>query len=1021
MARLSMTFLGGFEAQLDGQAITRFESARVRALLIYLALEKDRGHARDKLATFLWPDQPERTAHNNLRQALANLRQAIGDKAAAPPFLLINRDTIQWNSDSDCLLDVVQFAQLLADCDKHVHRHPTRCPGCMKRRELAISLYRGHFLEHFAGPSPSFDEWALLKRERLHQQVLESLFTLATYHEQRGEFDVGYHYARRQLELDPWREEAHFQAMRLLAYKGQRTNALTQYEMCCRILMNEWGVKPAAAMTAFYERIRDGEYIQMVRPQGGKLTIESLDSHPLIGREAELSTLGDLLANPACRLITLTGLGGVGKTVLAAAAATQQAELFEDGAVFVPLASVSSAEFLPTAIAQAIHLPLAGQNAPATQLFHHLRHKEILILLDNFEQLLEQSQKSITLNFLRQFLQLTSKATLLITSRERLRLPQEWVVDLTGLANHLTNSPAVQLFLECTRHHNIPITDDDLSTIGRICHLLQGLPLAIELVATWVHILPCVEICQEIKQSLTLLNTAPVYLVGRHRTLQTTFDHSWQLLTSDEQSILRQLTVFRGSFDGEAAIAVTGVSLPAIAALVDKSLLRCSRPGYYDMHELWRQYAAEKLHQAGEVGWAQIKHLNYFVELVEKAESQLTTHEQVIWFKRLDDHYANIRTALAIALSEGHIQQAGRISTALWHFWQVRGYMREGREWLERIVALRHELSTPILAKALYGLGVLVWYQGDYVLAQTYLAECVTLCREFPSNRQLAYGLTTLGMAIGYQSEHSEARPHLEESVKIFSQEGDKWGLALALFHLGYIQAMVGEPAQAKLEESLRLFRDVGDKWGEALPLYGLGFWAYIQGDYKIAITHFEATLALRHNLGDQWLTARTLNYLGEVSRCQNQHELAGKYYEESLALYQALGSTGRVAVVLHNLGYVAQHQRETKQALAHFQESLKLFSSVNHQRGVAVCLEGVATVLADAKQEEMAVHFLGAASTIHARLGPRMISPADQREYERTLLTVHTQLDDAVFTSAWAKGEQVELIQLLYRLEGFA
>jgi DNA-binding SARP family transcriptional activator len=257
MARLSLFCLGAFHVTRDGQSLSGFESGKARALLAYLAVEADRPHSRHALAGLLWPNRPDRAAHNDLRQALANLRQVIGDRAAASPFLLVTRDTIQFNPASDHCLDAADFGALLATCETHAHRNPKTCRSCAGRLKQAADLYRGDFLaQFFLSDGEAFEEWALIQRERLRRLALDALYRLADYHERRGEYSQALDYATRQLALDAWREEAHRQVMRALASSGQRSAALAQYETCRRVLAAELGVAPAPDTTALHERIK---------------------------------------------------------------------------------------------------------------------------------------------------------------------------------------------------------------------------------------------------------------------------------------------------------------------------------------------------------------------------------------------------------------------------------------------------------------------------------------------------------------------------------------------------------------------------------------------------------------------------------------------------------------------------------------------------------------------------------------------------------------------------------------------
>src|SRR3990172_4800266 len=384
MAQLAFSFLGSWQVSLHGRPVKGFESNKARALVTYLAIEADRLHYREALAGLLWPDMSTTDALANLRQALANLRKTIGDSAARPPFLCITRTTIQFNRTSDYTLDVADFTALLADCDQHPHRHIETCGACARRLQRATDLYRGDFLEgFFLGGSSAFEEWELILREYLRKMALGALAHLAGYYERRGSFDPAQRTLARQIELDPWREEAHQRLMRVLARSGQRSAALAQYNTFRRVLAEELGVEPSGETTALYEQIKTGE-VEWKSPRVEPLLLNwPHSSKPLIGRETELAEIAELIARPDCCLLTVLSPGGMGKTHLALEAAAAQSWSFRHGAAFVSLAPLNSAEYLAPTIAHALGVSLSSLADPREQLVHALREWEILILLDN--------------------------------------------------------------------------------------------------------------------------------------------------------------------------------------------------------------------------------------------------------------------------------------------------------------------------------------------------------------------------------------------------------------------------------------------------------------------------------------------------------------------------------------------------------------------------------------------------------------------------------------------------------------
>ena len=396
MARLRLSMLGPLEVVLDGDPVTSLATSKARALLASLVVETGRPHPREALSGLLWPEWPERSARANLRNVLANLRKAIGDRDIAPPTLLATRETIQFNGASDCWVDVTVFQEL-------VQAEPVD-GASVRRLEQAVALYRGPFLEGFSvADSAPFEDWALVVRERLGQQVLGALQSLTGYEEARGAYARAREHTRRRVALAPWQEQGHRELMRLLALSGQRGAALAQYEACRRALREELDVEPGEGTTRLYQRIRNGELgpakettardgrIPSAQEPPSPLPPHNLPAPltPFVGRKAALAEIAQRLQDPACRLLSLVGPGGIGKTRLALEAARGEVGGYEHGVFLVPLAPVHSAEEMTTTVAQALGLPSGGGDT-RRQLLSHLRDKQML-LLDNFEHMLASS------------------------------------------------------------------------------------------------------------------------------------------------------------------------------------------------------------------------------------------------------------------------------------------------------------------------------------------------------------------------------------------------------------------------------------------------------------------------------------------------------------------------------------------------------------------------------------------------------------------------------------------------------
>jgi predicted ATPase/DNA-binding SARP family transcriptional activator len=1026
MAALSLALLGAFQVERDGQPVIGFESLKVRALLAYLVIEANRPHQREALAGLLWPDLPDETARTNLRQALANLRLVIGDRGADPPFLFATRETIQFNPASDHWLDVATFTTHLAACSTHPHRRIVTCRSCAQRMEQAAALYRGSFLdEFFLSDSAAFEEWAALQRERFHQQVLQALAHLAASYERRGAYEEALRSARRELELEPWCEEAHQQLMRALWFGGQRSAALAQYQTCRRILTDELGVEPAPETTALYERICN-DATHAVRSDGTDraLRLPPLPIPPtaLVGREAELADLADMLANPACRLLTLVGPGGIGKTRLAVQAAAEQRATFTDGVAYVSLAPLGSDAFLVPAIAEAVGLTFSSQPDPKVQLLNYLQEKELLLVLDNFEHLLTGA------GLLGDLLRHAPGVSILVTSRERLNVQGEWVVEVAGLqvpredqVEGIADYSAIALFLQCARRvqAEFAFSEVEQRSVVHICRLVEGMPLGIELAAAWVRALSSAEIAREIAAGLGFLTTSLRDVAERHRSLHAVFEHSWRFLSADERCVFGRLSVFRGGFGREAAERVAGAKLSLLAALIDKSLLRRTATGRYDMHELLRQYAAEQLEAAGETAPTQDRHLAFYLALAETAEPELRGAQQELWFDRLEADHDNLRAALEWGRTEASnrvrlLQLAG----ALVWFWIRRAYLNEGRSWLE--AALAHadaSVPVPIQAQALDAAGQIAWFQGYFASACQLLEQSATLWRALGAEGQrgLAFALGGLVRAVRERGRPAAALLVAEESIALFRDQGERWGLADALIDQAMAFRELDDfgPAHATIAESIALWRELGDRWGLSRALHYAALIAYRQADYADAGALSEESLLIRRALGDKQAIAYSLFNLGRVAIHQSDYTRAKTLFDESMNLFRHIGDTGGIVRSLYYQALMAHLQGDNARAKTLFEQTLTLGREAGPKWVGAAGLLGLAGVAAAQGQAWRAARLCGAAEVAIAAAST-FLETVERAYYDCLVATALGELGQQAFDEAHAQGHALTLEQAI-------
>jgi predicted ATPase len=743
--------------------------------------------------------------------------------------------------------------------------------------------------------------------------------------------------------LDPLHEPAQRHLMQLYGEAGQKAAALRQYEEYAALLEKELSLPPEEETTTLYEAIKAKRLLTpFLRGEG--LDGEGIGEHPsaspalfppamvdynlppqptpFIGREKELTEISRLLADePACRLLTLIGPGGIGKTRLALEAAAAQQHIFRDNVVFVPLAPLSSADFIVSAIASALHLSLQGDKEPQHQLLSYLHQKEVLLVVDNFEHLLEEA------DLLTEILASTPAVKILVTSRERLNLHAEWVYEVQGLTypphiaiERVEDFTAGQLFLQAAQRTraDLEIQGKDNISVVRVCNLLEGMPLALELAAAWVRVLSVEEIAAEIKQGLDLLTTSMRDLPERHRSLRAVFDHSWTLLLEEERAVFRKLSVFRGGFRREGAREVAGASLTLLTALVDKSLLRWTGGERYEVHELLRQYAHEKLMEAGEVEQTRTHHLTHFFAFVEAAKPELERWRwRPEWLERLAEENDNLRAALQWALDSGRVEMALRLGAGLHALWYTRGNLREGREWLETMLALPGaEGETKARAEALSVLSNLTQIQGDYQVGHARSAESVALWRKLQDKQGLAWALVNLGTATEWgQRDYETARSLQEESVALYREIGDKHGLAFSLAFLGGALLGLGDLAggRAFFEESLALNRELNDygSW----PLLGLGAIALREADYAAAEAFYSESLSASWEAGDKPTTAWSLELLGKVALAQDDLVTAEARFLESLPLACRVGRKPIIMDCLLGLGTIAMARQQSLRA----------------------------------------------------------------------------------------------------------
>lgn len=1020
MTQLTLFFLGTFQVTLGDRPITHFRSANVQGLLVYLALHPDRAINRDVLATLFWPDEPTSVARTNFRQTLYQLRKLLEDgmdaerpfrQAQGKPFLIITRQTVQFNSDSDSQCDVTAFLQ------------------AVKRGDLATAvghpdgIYSDELLPGFICDSLAFEDWLRRERERLHGLALDALHQRTEWLLSSSSYAEAKAMALRQLELEPWRELAQRQLMQALALAGERQAALAQFETCKEILWAELAVKPEAETVALAEKIAAGEEIYLrSRPRHNLIAPVT----PHFGREDDLATVRAHITDDAYRLVTLVGEGGIGKSRLALELGWQLRDQFADGVWFVPLAAVAKppggsivenasrnnlpevagANNLPeverlqdaiaTAIAQAMDHPLAGQKTAREQLQTFLQARKLLLILDNFEHLLNGADLVLDL------LQQAPGLCVICTSREPLNFQAEWVFPLERLplppfadpVLHITpvlqdpkTFPAVQLFMDRAQRANgrFQLTPDNQAHIVILCRLLAGLPLALELAAASLRRQTIPQLIETVQHSIETLTTRRRDIPPRHRSMRAVFDSSWGMLSAAEQEQFAGLSVFLGPFSVTAATAVTGATHQQLQILQDKSLLQ--REGErFVFHTLLRQFAAEKLADFPDHDAAATRHSHYYLQAVADLADALNGEMPHLAVQRIAGALQNIRGAWQTAVSHNNLDYLLAALVPLSDFYQIRGLYREGlRLFGETAVHLRdanqpealaqlltqqaamhvrlsnYPQAIKIIEEALFlttddwltarlhiTWGEALWRQGVLADAEETLRLALTLAQEIEMQQLIGIATFHLGVVHDLKGEHEQSLAYLEEALTIWQQLGNRRWQGFTLNSIGTVAQRLSklEQANAALHEALIISQANQDRQGQTSTLNNLSALATEKGDFESAKQYLLQGMELAESVADQSNQALLCYNLALNAKMAGWWEEVHHFAEKALEMRRQIGDKRGEGIALKLLGDVAVENGNFDSAFNFYQQSLTMSEQVRdmlHEQEARQALEELA------------------------------------------------------------------------------
>jgi DNA-binding SARP family transcriptional activator len=876
---LEISFLGQFEIRINGK-VTEVSSGPARKLLAYLVLGRDTKHPREKLGGLLWPESSEKSARKNLRQALWQLRNDLGEE-----HLFVDTQTLAFNTDVDFWFDVAQL-------ESNEQLDGNRLLG----------LYKGELLPGY------YEDWVQLERDRLEALFDRSMEArIADGIEERSWLDV-LDWSERWIALGRSPEAAFRALMIAHASRGDLSKVESVYQRCLKALQQDLNVDPSEETTGLYQDLLSGEVVYsdaidsspIRSPESpDELLVVPAQSTPFIGREEELQEVQLLLEEH--HLISLTGPGGIGKTRLAIQIAIDSTARFKHGCFFVPLAPIREIGHIIQTVAETLNFPIATHEDPLRQLLRFLRRRNLLIILDNFEHLLKG------VDIINHILEAAPEVKILVTSREKLNLHRETNFILRGMDFPLVSeiepgdrNEAISLFVQAARKVRPGFTPEieDLQYISKICQIVGGMPLAIELAAAWLHVLDVGEVARELEKGFDLLETERRDTPERHRSIQTIFEQSWDLLNSSEREVFTKLSIFRGGFTRDAAQQVAGAKLQQLAGLVNKSFLTHDpAKGRFELHELLRQFGQVQLEQTpAAIPILMEEYSKYYAGFMENSTAMLRGKSQTVVLNEIVADIENVRTAWRLLLSPPRPDMLLKGIAGLWHVYWIRWWTYAGMELFKEAV---EHLSETDDEECVHLRGLAMAFQS-YFMAWLGLAEegyklaqiSLETLKGFAHPEALVfagYGLVVNAYMLGKMAEESIM---IKKMVEIASSVGDRWLSAFIMFAQGMIALIEGRYAEAQEvgETALEIYEDIGDLSGSTLPLIILGHRALVEGEHDRAKKHYQRCLMIADDIGFHYSSQTSTKYLSKVSISTGDLEEAEGYLRRSLALTHEIG-----------------------------------------------------------------------------------------------------------------------------------
>ena len=919
---IQIRLLGGLQINRTEGTETQFRSRRAVALLAFLIVNHNRPVPRTELVELIWPDKTEQQGRSNLRWVLNYLSKLI------PNGLEKTRQTVQFALTVEDVVDTHAISQAMEG----------------DNLELLSSLLLETQGEYMAGfyfnESAEFETWLITQRETWRLRLLEYLENLITYYATTNEYEMGLAFARKWLDIEPWSEPAHCWVMRLLSRTGRTDQALEQYERCWRILAEELGTEPTDETTNLYRRLQ----------QAAGQPRHNLPAQPteFVGRDEESAEIINQLAYTETRLVTIVGPGGMGKTRLAIQSAEALVEAFIDGVVFVDLTRITSPADIPSAILNAltdngiIPSQTTGNAAASRVLRQVLYEREVLVVLDNFEHIIEGA------THLTDLIQDAPQVKLIVTSRERLNLRWERLIELSGLPL-LT---AFNLFVLTARRARPSFTVgvNNRRCIESVCDMVEGMPLAIELAAGWTRMQTCHNIAETIRNNLDFLTTSQRDMPDRHRSVRAVFQSSWDRLSQYEQEQLGKLAIFTGGFSAESAQAVADASWSSLAPLVDKSLITQSLSTdsggalvRYKMHELLRQFSASKL-PAQVANPARDKHAAWFSQLLLQNSENIKTGDRIA-LNEVAREISNINQAWRWSVQSGAVSNLGIAFEPLGYFFDMRSRWHESLECIEPAIALLRPLATKdpmakaVLLGCILSVGNTLTRIMQYDSAEKLLREGLEMARTLHHQPAIAFALFALARVRGYLDDVDESRQLYKESQALAASIKDIPGQARATVNLSSTAMYVGEWDKGRrlAADSYEQFTLVNDQRGRAVALLNQARGALADGQPTEARSFANHAHLLADDSGTISVIGSSKLLLAEIAFSENRLTAAQTHLDHALSLFSQIGEDSSVIEIWYWYGRIAILNGEFDAANTHAHRLLQLSEHLQWDAGIVL------------------------------------------------------------------------------------